>query len=53
MKPALLREVETSDGSINVVIDDCWVALFPKESNEQIKFLIECVKRSLEKRSMQ
>jgi len=43
MPSPLLRQVETTDGNINVVIGECWAALFPKESAEQVKFLIEHV----------
>lgn len=41
----MLRQVETTDGNINVIIDDRWAALFPKESAEQVAFLIENVNR--------
>jgi hypothetical protein len=43
MPSVLLREVETTDGNINVVIGDRWAALFPKESAEQVKFLVDHV----------
>ncbi len=43
MSSPLLRQIETTDGNINVVIGDCWAALFPKESAEQVKFLIDHV----------
>lgn len=42
---ALLRRVDVNDG-INVVIGKTHAALFPKESAEQVDFLIEQVNRA-------
>ena len=46
----LLRQVETEDG-VNVIIDERWAAFFPKESTEQVRFLVENTNRALSNRN--
>jgi len=45
----VFRQVQTSDGNINIIIDDRWAALFPKETADQITFLVEHANRAISK----
>lgn len=41
-----IYKADTTDG-INIVIDDRWAALFPKETEAQIDLLIEALKAAI------